>query len=81
MTVTLCPGSRKFEVTSGDSLVVSGQYSLDDAAPTAHHECGEREDVVDQITLKPDGIYKVQTLISFLNCVINASGRVPHDPR
>ena len=74
MTVTLCPGSRKFEVTSGDSLVVSGQYSLDDAAPTAHQECDESEDVSDQITLKPDGIYKVQTLLSFSGVYLTIQG-------
>ena len=60
MTVTLSPGTKKFEVTQGDSLVVSGQYSLEAEIPT----CG-RSESENQLVLKPDGIYKVRISIYF----------------
>ena len=63
MTVTLSPGSRNFEVTSGDTLVVSGQYSLDDTVPSTKDN--EEEDLGDQLILKPDGIYKVPLFSTF----------------
>ena len=58
MTITLSPGTKKFEVTQGDSLVVSGQYSLEAEIPT--WETSESEN---KLVLQPDGIYKVR--ISF----------------
>ena len=64
MTVTLSPGTRKFEVTQGDSLVVSGQYSLDDEIPVFEKSVQSENELV----LKPDGIYKVN--LSF-NLVFN----------
>lgn len=54
MTVTLSPGSRNFEVTTGDSLVVSGKYSLDDTEKVALEEHEGTQGLI----LQPDGIYK-----------------------
>ena len=55
MTVTLMPGSRKFEVTAGDSLVVSGGYMLEEEESVVEL-LGEKDDGLE---LQPDGIYKV----------------------
>lgn len=56
MTVTLSPGAQNFEVTSGDSLVVTGKYSTEDDVTVV---VSSDEHVPEEGQLKPDGIYKV----------------------
>lgn len=67
LAVTLSPGVKQFEVTSGDSLVVSGKYSsdLDVISPQLYTETS------DPMQLDPTTLYKVNFLLIFCLLLCN----------
>ena len=59
LTVILSPGVQKFEVSSEDSLLVSGGYSTEDVSPTF---ATISEESSGSMVLDKEAIYKVTHL-------------------